>query len=89
MELKNSYNTDNGKSKMASFEKLLNFNKENPSYIPIYAFINDRDEQGQDKILDNGIWYLSGRYLLNFLFGDQVENVILCISKEIKIQLKK
>jgi uncharacterized protein YlaN (UPF0358 family) len=78
-ELKNSYNTDNSSSKHHNIKKLTNFVRENPEYQAIYAFVNSKNEEGDDVVVyhdDIPIRFLSGKKLLQFIFKEQYQNIV-------------
>ena len=83
MKLKNSYTTDNSSSRKENIRKLISSKLE--GYSLVYGIINDTNSNSNDKINhSNGIRYLSGYCLLNFIMGDQCENVIALLQNEFK-----
>jgi hypothetical protein len=82
MELKNSTQTDNSSSRKQNIYKLKQFVKDNPNYITIYGCINDKNKNGRDEVKD-GVRFLSGNKLLQFIFGDQYETIQLILKQNI------
>lgn len=76
VEIKNSDNTDNASSRHRNYEKLLQFKSNNPEYEIIYACINCNCSQPCDKVLDNGIRYVSGDFALKLLYGEDYHKII-------------
>jgi hypothetical protein len=89
MELKNSHNTDNSSSRKYNMKKLAEFGRENNDYSLIYAIINPQNgfECGEDYVIHydekTNIRFLTGRKLLNFIFEDDADSVLLSIKKSI------
>jgi hypothetical protein len=87
MEIKNRYNTDNASAKKSNFDKLVRFKGNNSDFTCIYAVINDKTKIGKEEtIIYNGyeIIYLSGKKLLNFIFGDNCELIIKNLQKQLE-----
>jgi len=92
IELKNADNTDNSSSRHRNYEKLLEFKKDNEDYEIIYACINCNCSNETDKILDNGIRYVSGKYTLKLLYGEDYQKIIdlikMILQKKMVLQRK-
>jgi len=80
VEIKNADNTDNSSSRHRNYEKLLEFKSANPDYEVIYACINCNCSKPCDKLLDNGIRYVSGEYALKLLYGEDCHRIIKLIQ---------
>ena len=79
IELKNRYNTDNASSKKSNFDKLVKYKKENSDWECIYGIVNDKTKEGKKEIIkhnDFEITYLSGKQLMNFIFGKDTDFII-------------
>ena len=83
IELKNRTNTDNASSKKSNLNKLMNYKKNHPDYVCIYATINADTEkktlQGSvKKIMHEGveIEHHVGYAFLTFIFGEDTKSVI-------------
>lgn len=83
IELKTRTNTDNASSKKTNFDKLAKFKINNPTYVCIYANINDNTEQKTlhgsiKKIFHNGVEIEQhiGYKCLNFILGDDTDFII-------------
>lgn len=83
IELKNRTNTDNASSKKSNINKLVEFKKNNPDYICIYANINDDTERKTlkgsiKKIIKNGveIEHHIGYEFIKYILGDNTYIII-------------
>jgi len=85
LEIKSSTNTDNSSSRERNYQKLLEFKSKHNNYKLYYVCINYLTKNPQNKILANGITLLTGEFALQFLYGDNNQNVITTIQKCIKI----
>ena len=88
MELKKSFNTDNSSSKKQNFNKLENFSINNPGYKVIYGVINEKNGKSENKIVGKNIIYLSGKNLLEFVFGEKYKHLIELLRSSIKTRLE-
>lgn len=91
IELKNRTNTDNASSKKSNLDKLAKYKKEHPEYTCIYANINaDTEEKtlkGARKIIihsDVVIEHHIGYEFLNFIFGDNTDEIIIFVKNTIE-----
>ena len=84
VELKSSTQTDNSSSRERNFQKLLEFKEKCPEYELFYLCINHTTKECQNKLLDNGITFLTGKHALEFLYGENYNEVILTIQKCVK-----
>jgi hypothetical protein len=76
IELKNSWDTDNSKSKHYVVSKLEQFKANNPQYTVIYGAINYKNAEGRD-FLRNNIRFMYGNMFLDFIFAAQKNQVII------------
>jgi len=90
IELKSRTNTDNSSSKKTNLDKLALFKKNNPEYTCIYANINEKTEEktlkGNLKILKHNnveIQHYTGFKFLNFILGNDTEEIILFVKNVI------
>jgi hypothetical protein len=90
IELKNRTNTDNASSKKSNLDKLVNFKKNNPEYICVYANINADSEKKTlkgsiKKILHNGfeLEHQIGYEFLKFILGHDTDIIIQFVKKTI------
>jgi hypothetical protein len=93
MELKNSVRTDNYSSKRSNIRKLVKYAQGNPGTLPVYGFINDYTREGTQVMKvdsESGItiMYITGRKLLEWIFGDDHEFVVKLITENVNEQLK-
>lgn len=75
IELKNNYNSDSGKAKRYTHNKLKLFKRRNPTYKVIYGAINYKNSIGKLKVKDN-VLYIYGDLLLNRFLGNRKNYVI-------------
>ena len=90
IELKNRTNTDNASSKKSNLDKLVNFKKNNPEYICVYANINADSEKKTlkgsiKKILHNGfeLEHQIGYEFLKFILGHDTDIIIQFVKNTI------
>ena len=84
LELKASTQTDNSSSREHNYQKLLKFKEDHNEYNLYYLCINHTSKNSQNKLLDNGITFLTGKYALEFLYGENFNEVITCIQQCVK-----
>lgn len=92
IEIKNSLKTDNSSAKTRNMQKLQKFTKNNIEYVPIYGIINCRSAEGQDKIFNYegvDIRIMSGRKFLDFILGNQYDDVVNSFKLAIAPYMKK
>jgi hypothetical protein len=80
VEIKNADNTDNSSSRHRNYEKLLKFKSAYPDYEVVYACINCNCSTPCDRVLNNGIRYVSGEYALKLLYGEEYHRIIELIQ---------
>ena len=73
VELKSLTQTDNSSSREPKFQKLLDFKEKYPEYELFYLCINHSTKECQNKLLDNGITFLTGQHALEFLYGEKTK----------------
>ncbi len=91
IELKNRFNTDNSSARKANYAKLVKFKKDNPTYDVIYGVINDRTIEGTKKKIHldgEDITYLSGKVLLDKIFGDKADKIIYILKTKVEKIIK-
>ena len=95
IELKNRTNTDNSSSRETNLVKLVRFKKLNPTFICIYASINEDTREKTTKgsikkIIHNNIEieHLIGYKFLNFILGDDTEIIIDFVKNTIDKYIK-
>lgn len=90
MELKNSTSTDNSDSKKEKYRKLAAYSIETKKR-PVYAIINDH-KNPDGRVFENTykhgdqlitIHVYTGKKLLNYIFGNELENVIRLITEKL------
>ena len=84
IELKSSTQTDNSSSRKRNFDKLLEFKEKHSEYELFYLCINHITKECQKIKLENGITFLTGKHALEFLYGENYEEVISTIRKCVK-----
>jgi len=84
LELKSSTQTDNSSSRERNYQKLLEFQKSHPEYKLYYLCVNHTTYEPQMKVLENDITLLTGKYALEFLYGENYNDVITCIQNCVK-----
>ena len=85
MEIKNRYNTDNSSARKSNYDKLSNYKHDHPDFECIYGVINDTKDCVKAINHNNQeIKYYSGRYLLDYVFGNDKENVLKIINAVLK-----
>jgi hypothetical protein len=94
MELKNSVRTDNYSSKRSNIRKLVTYAQAHPDTLPVYGFINDYTREGTKTMkIDSesgiSIMYISGKQLLEWVFGDDYELVTQLITQHVNAQLEQ
>ena len=67
IELKSSTQTDNSSSRERNYQKLLEFKEKFSDYKLFYLCINHSTKECQNKLLHNGITFLTGKHALEFL----------------------
>src|SRR5277367_1729173 len=75
IELKNSWRTDNSRSKQSTITQLQAFKRNNPQYTVIYGAINYKDNIGKD-VMKGNVRVMYGNLFLNFIFGDRKDYII-------------
>ena len=97
LELKNRYNTDNASARKTNYEKLARRKKERSDYECIYGVINEKPpSDGEAKEIDVDlqgerfrIIYMSGKILLQYIFGDKYEEIINFVKALINMELSE
>ena len=84
IELKSSTQTDNSSSRERNFDKLLEFKEKHSEYELFYLCINHTTKECQKIKLENEITFLTGKHALEFLYGENYEEVISTIRKCVK-----
>jgi len=84
IELKNNYQSDSGKAKKYTFNKLKEFKRRNPLYTVIYASINYKNTLGKEKVKD-GILHLYGNKFLNRFLGTRKNYIITTLRNSISL----
>ena len=76
LELKNSWKTDNSKSKKYIFARLKEYKPNHPSFTVVYGAINCQPQTpGKDQLKEN-IRFMYGDVFLNYVLGNQKDDVI-------------
>lgn len=92
MELKNSYLSDNYKSKQITFKALADFKRANPEYMVVYANINGRTDKGVFRSFEHDeqeLFEISGNELLKLVLGgNRYASVIESVREKLRFKFQ-